>query len=156
MIDYQSDSAGESYFANSGRVRAIGSEVGLVFRSDLIQGDLNYGYQAASSRATDQRMTNSPSHLVSGSLSGGFHGLRATWTQRIESGRLTVYGTETKPFTVANLTLRKTHLYRDADLFLQVRNVLDERYATPGGFEHRQATLPQDGRSWSVRVEWAF
>jgi iron complex outermembrane receptor protein len=82
--------------------------------------------------------------------------MRATWAQRFESARLTVHGVETDPYTLATLTLRKASVYRGAELLLQVRNVFDARYATPGGFEHRQASIPQDGRTWALRVGWTF
>ena len=37
-----------------------------------------------------------------------------------------------------------------------VANKLDAVYADPGSVEHRQAALPQDGRTAAVRVSWRF
>jgi len=41
-------------------------------------------------------------------------------------------------------------------LTLRGRNLLDEPYATPGGFEHLQPAIQQDGRSWQAGIEWRF
>jgi hypothetical protein len=37
-----------------------------------------------------------------------------------------------------------------------VRNVLDEAYAYPGGFEHLQAAITQNGRDVTLAVEHRF
>jgi hypothetical protein len=37
-----------------------------------------------------------------------------------------------------------------------LRNALDTEYAKPGGWEHRQAALAQDGRTLGVEVQWRF
>ncbi len=39
---------------------------------------------------------------------------------------------------------------------LTLYNIFDAVYADPGSVEHRQATLPQDGRTAVVRVSWRF
>jgi hypothetical protein len=33
-------------------------------------------------------------------------------------------------------------------------NLFDRTWATPGGLEHRQAAIVQDGRRWLVSVDW--
>ena len=42
------------------------------------------------------------------------------------------------------------------ELSLRVNNVLDATYATPGGVEHRQAAITQDGRNLSVELRYRF
>jgi iron complex outermembrane receptor protein len=158
LIDQQSDDSTDSYwFANAGRMRATGAEAGFLLRAERVQADLNYGYQAASAVLTSEPMTNSPTHLLKGSASFLLPaGVRATWGQRYESGRVTVRGERTEPFSVANLAVVRRDVYRNADLTLLLRNVFDTRYSTPGGFEHRQVAIPQDGRTWALRLQWAF
>jgi outer membrane receptor protein involved in Fe transport len=41
-------------------------------------------------------------------------------------------------------------------LGLHVRNAFDEDYQTPGGIEHVQAGLPQEGRDARLRLTFDF
>lgn len=41
-------------------------------------------------------------------------------------------------------------------ILAQVRNLFDVDYSTPGGFEHRQAAIGQDGRNYALRLEYRF
>jgi iron complex outermembrane receptor protein len=158
LIDLQEDpEGGSNWFANLGRVHTLGGEVGLVYRAERTQGALSYGHAAASDAESGDRLSNSPRHVAKGSATFRLPAdFAVTWTQRFESGRLTVYGTRTEAYSVGSLTVRKVELIGGASVLAQVRNLFDTVYATPGGFEHRQARIPQDGRALVLRVDWAF
>jgi outer membrane cobalamin receptor len=108
------------------------------------------------------RLTNSPAHT--GSLAAmlrGWSGLRSAVTARYESGRRTVVGTSTSSFVRTDLNVgyavpaaSGAAWLRGADLSVRITNLFDVRYAVPGGLEHLQASIPQDGRAISVRLGW--
>jgi hypothetical protein len=83
---------------------------------------------------------------------------------RYESGRLTLLGTETADALVTDLHLllpgRSAAVPRGAldrmELSLRLNNVFDAPFATPGGVEHRQAAIPQDGRTVSAELRYRF
>jgi iron complex outermembrane receptor protein len=146
-----------SWYQNQSRSRAAGGELGLLFRGGFVRANLSYGFSAAVNDETGERMNNSPRHLIKGlatvQIPAGFE---ATWAQRFESGRLTIQGLGSERFTHGTLTLRKPGLFKRGEAVLQIRNVFDASYATPGGFEHRLNTIPQDGRTFTLRLEWGF
>ena len=39
-------------------------------------------------------------------------------------------------------------------LSLTIRNLLDTDYAKPGGLEHLQPAIPQDGRNYLLRLDY--
>jgi outer membrane receptor protein involved in Fe transport len=78
-----------------------------------------------------------------------------------------VYGTETGPYVWTGLHLAigpsldagrsdRLSLLQRWTLSLVVRNLLNTRYALPGGFEHLQDAIEQDGRTVSLqlRARW--
>jgi outer membrane receptor protein involved in Fe transport len=73
-----------------------------------------------------------------------------------ESRRLTVQDTYTKPFLWTNLTLTTSSREGHWRGGFQVRNVLDARYRLPGGFEHLQDAIEQDGRTASVKLSYTL
>ena len=68
-----------------------------------------------------------------------------------ESSRLTLAGQKTDEVLLTNLNLGLA-VSRYVELTTTVRNVFDVDYATPGGPEHRQDVLPQNGRELLVRL----
>jgi iron complex outermembrane receptor protein len=113
-------------------------------------------YQRTRDGRTGARLTNSPSTLVKAGLSTT---VVAPWRLGAElvheSGRRTLQGTSTDPFLLAHglLTWRPRP---ELSLELRVRNLFDTAYAYPAGFEHRQAAIAQDGRTFTVRCAARF
>jgi outer membrane receptor protein involved in Fe transport len=83
-----------------------------------------------------------------------------------ESGRMTVYGTSTDPYLLTHLHVSTrsrpekgkplTGLFRHTQLSFLINNLLDVTYKTPGGFEHAQPAIIQNGRNFVVRFEYVF
>jgi outer membrane receptor protein involved in Fe transport len=78
-----------------------------------------------------------------------------------------VTGTRTEPFLIANLNLGFHPFGRTGapgafgrltgfDLSLRVTNLFDTRYAYPGGTEHVEPAIEQDGRAVMVRLGYEF
>ena len=74
---------------------------------------------------------------------------------RYESERTTVYETDVDSFLLADLTVT-SDLSERAQLRIQLRNLLDEDYSLPGGWEHTQEALQQRGRDVRVGLNFRF
>jgi iron complex outermembrane receptor protein len=121
-----------------------------------------YTIQAAHDETSQERMTNSPSQISRLTLRSKLApGLRSSATVRYESGRRTLAGTSTSAFVRTDMSL----LYaagalgdwaRGADLSLRVSNVFNREYASPGGVEHLQTSIPADGRALSLALHWRY
>lgn len=142
------------YNLNLGAVQAMGAEVEFNARtpSGLI-GYASYTFQHARTRDAQEHLSNSPEHLAKAGLTTPvLPRLYAAAAFRYESERLTVYETHTDAFLRVDLTLSTTPLFDHLRLSLQIRNVFDEGYALPGGFEHQQNALRQDGRTLAIKA----
>jgi iron complex outermembrane receptor protein len=74
---------------------------------------------------------------------------------RAETGRLTLTGARTAPFAVADLNL-VARLNARLRASLLTENLLDAAYAYPGGVEHLQDAIAQDGRKLELRLEYVW
>jgi iron complex outermembrane receptor protein len=144
-------------FGNVGSATSRGIEVGATAR--LRSGFSGYA-RASWQRTRDDRgelLSNSPAGQaklgVSLQLGAGW---RASTALLWESGRRTVQGTTTDSFLRADAVARWQRAASPWALELQLRNLADARYAYPGGLEHRQAAIEQDGRTLTLRVEYRF
>lgn len=167
LIEWTIDPAdGLGQFRNISRIDARGIELGLgMRRRNGARGHASYSFQRAENARSHRRLSNSPSHLVKGGLSYPFAGhFYATSILQYDAGRSTVFGTRTDPYLLIDLRLSaglrpKGHealgsLFDAVRVSLAVNNLLDTSYGTPGGHEHRQAAIAQDGRSYVVRVHY--
>ena len=145
-------------FDNVSEVDAGGVEAEL--RAHIGEGGrgyASYAYQKAEDTATGARLTNSPAHLArAGIVMPVLRPVFAAAELIVESGRLTVQDTETGAVVLLNVNLSTTDLFGGARAALLVRNVLDETYAYPGGFEHLQAAVLQNGRDVVLTIEHRF
>jgi outer membrane receptor protein involved in Fe transport len=128
----------------------------------------SYALQDAKDGLTGTRLTNSPTNIAKAGLSAAVApGVLAGVEVRYETSRLTVYGTETDPYVWTGLHLLvgpgvaagkagPGSILRSWRLSLAVSNLFDTRYSLPGGFEHRQAAIQQDGRTVTLqlRARW--
>ncbi len=141
----------EVQFHNLGAISSRGVEMELNYRSSAgFWTFVNMTVQKAIDEA--ERLSNSPNHLVSAGASGPLlPRLTAAVEVVYESARRTVVGTRTDPFAIANITL-SARLRGGLKLIAQMQNATDSRYAYPGGLEHRQPAIEQDGRTVLVRL----
>jgi outer membrane receptor for ferrienterochelin and colicins len=159
LIDTVIDPADSmSYFANRGEIEAVGAELSLNGQlGERLTAYANYAVQRAVENDNDLRLTNSPGHLLKGGLSMALRPrLNLAAEGRYESGRETVYGSRTDPVFVTNLNFTTPRLWRGLHASMQVRNAFDADYATPGGFEHVQPAIQQDGRTISFQAGYRF
>lgn len=163
VVDMVGDSADAQLgYANRDRVRSQGCEVMMDLRpSQRLRGYLNYSYQSAH-EDSDRRsqLTNSPRHLAKAGWAADLPAaITAAAEVRYESGRRTVYDTETEAFLLANARIGYRPFHgsavgplRNVELGLRILNLFDREYAYPGGVEHVQPEIPQEGRTLIVRL----
>ena len=147
-IQFIFDAAGLGYFANLGRTRRQGFELGLAADWAALHLSASYGHVAATYRdsfvdANGDRAT--PGNRITGIPAQSFK-LRANWQPvsnvRIGAGLIAVAGqfahgdeANRNPavpgYTLVNLDMHVTTLPR-VELFATITNLLAERYATSG------------------------
>jgi outer membrane receptor for ferrienterochelin and colicins len=145
-------------FQNVSRVKAKGVELELNAHLKMgLSGYANYAFQNAEDPSLKEKLTNSPSHIAKLGLSypvmKNFH---ASTELLYETGRITVYGTKTDPYLLTNIHLSSPSLFRHIELSLLIRNLFNVAYKTPGGYEHLQDAITQNGRDFSVKMEYKF
>jgi len=59
-------------------------------------------------------------------------------------------------FLLTDLTILYKKLLPNLDLSAGIYNIFDKRYSDPPGEEHLQNSLLQDGRSFRIRLGYAF
>jgi iron complex outermembrane receptor protein len=165
LIDTRVDPADSLLqFANVALVISTGATLALDARfPGGSQAYVSYAYQHSQDGSTRQNLTNSPLHIAKAGASAplGANALVST-EMRYESARRTVQGGTAGAhlWTGLHLLVGRGHVRRSADggflrntdLSVTVANVFDARFGTPGGFEHLQTTIPQDGRTVSARL----
>lgn len=123
-----------------------------------------YARQQTLDASTNLQLTNSPQQTINfaGTVKGTFN-TRAALTLRHETGRRTLNGSTTDAFTRADLNLGYSvptdvtpYWLRGTDVSLRMSNLLNTRYSVPGGLEHTQQSIQQDGRMFSLRLRREF
>jgi len=152
LIKQQTDAVtGETQYRNLTDVTSTGVELQADYRrSDGAWSYASYSRQSATDRGV--RMINSPASLAKVGLSTPtsrtFQGaLQLTY----ESGRKTFAGRKTPGVFLTDLTLSSA-LPSSMRLSLAVKNLWNTDYATPGGPAHPQDAIPQNGRTFFLRL----
>ncbi|HEY8607519.1 MAG TPA: TonB-dependent receptor [Noviherbaspirillum sp.] len=117
----------------------------------------SYSWQDTRDRATGRTPPNSPRHLAKLNLSAPIPG--RPWLGGLElryTGRRNTLAGSTGGYLLTNLTLSAVRLAPGLSLSASLYNLFDTRYADPGGEEHLQDVLRQDGRSLGIRMEYEF
>ncbi len=158
LIDQVEIDGGENYqFQNSGTVDASGVEMELTYRGfNGVSGYVSHVYQSVE-WGGGGALSNSPENITRMGLSVPVWGDVTVSAFGIhETARLTLWETETDPFTLVNLTLSTRQWLDPLSLSITLKNLLDEEYALPAGWEVPLTAVPQDGRSFRVSLGVAF
>ena len=135
---------------NLGKVTARGLELGLNARfGSGSRAYARYAFQRAWNTTIERvPQTDSPEHVFGvGAVVPFFGSFYAASEARYETARLTLHGSRTDPFLLADFTLSTEPLFNHLSLSLSIRNALDTRYELPASVTHRQQALPQYGRT---------
>jgi len=163
LIDQVDAGDGGVRFENLNASHAAGVELQVdALPTGSVSARVSYAFQRVETDPSGETLTNSPQQIGRLALtSKGSFGLRPAVEVRYESGRRTIAGPSTSAFTRTDVNLGYTpaamsnmRWLHGADLSLRVTNVFDVEYATPGGVEHRQNAITQDGRMFLFRLDW--
>jgi iron complex outermembrane receptor protein len=123
-----------------------------------LEGRASYTFQRTKNRDTGNILSNSPKNLFKLNLivplykDKVFLGLEEFYVSK----RKTVYGSYVGEYVVTNLTLFTKNIFKGLELSGSIYNLFDETYKDPGAYEHRQAGIEQDGRTFRVKLTYAF
>lgn len=151
--------SGLQQYTNSGRLRSRGVEfeVAQVFASGL-HARASWSRQNGTDLETGAALGDSPRSLVKLMVTapGPWIGSRIGANLLRVGERQTLGGARLAPYVRLNLQLTHAPEGQPWSLGIGVYNVTATRYADPGGPEHVQDSIPQDGRRWRVQFGWAF
>ncbi|MCX6143216.1 MAG: TonB-dependent receptor [Ignavibacteriales bacterium] len=149
---------------NVSKVHARGIEAELMMQlKEGLHFDVSATYGTATNTASDIELTNFPKFVVKGRISLPVtEVIRLGLDGQYESSRTTVYETHTDPWFVLNLSVAARlaplvkNLAVEPSFSLRVNNLLNRWYQYPGGFEHRQPALTQNGRNFILTLAATF
>lgn len=158
-INQVTDPVGDLIFMNTGQVDAHGVELEA---ERLWDGGArlrtSYAWQISREKDTGAELVNSPRHLAKLNYSVPVRddSLRAGGELQYTGSRKTQAGGTAGGHLLANLTLSSVRVARGLELSASVYNLFDKRYADPGGPEHVQDLIAQDGRSYRLKLSYRF
>ena len=148
---------GSPLYSNSTQVQTKGIEyeLGANWPGGL-EGSMSHSIQHTRDVLTGDDLPNSPRQLAKVNLSVPlvqkklFASVDAQYTSRTR----TVAQTELGGFFIVNLTVFSRKITEKIDFSGGFYNLLDKRYADSGGLEHREISIPQDGRSFRIKLAY--
>jgi iron complex outermembrane receptor protein len=159
LIDTEEDGRGDFIFANSGDARVNGVEAEIEGKWDngiLVRA--SYTRQDAVSGLTGERLANSPKNVFKAHVSAPLYRDKLFGSVELlyASDRVTLGNQRTGDAWLLNATLYSQEIAPGLELSASIYNVLDRKFSTPGGVEHLQDSIQQDGRSFRVKVTHRF
>lgn len=142
-------------YINNDEVKATGLELELRTQSSSgLKSVTSYSYSKATTLGNDELLTNSPQHMVKFKVLVPLRTITTSAGLEVQyySSRRTVRGSKTDGYVLANLTVVHAPLESWLELAGGVYNVFDTSYFHPGGTEHLQPALEQDGRSYRFSI----
>jgi len=126
--------------------------------ADGFKGRVSYSWQETINKITQQRLSNSPEHMIKLNL------IAPLWTDKVFVGFETQYMSSRKTLSNAsvndhvinNLTLFSQNWLKGLELSGGVYNLFDQRYFDPGSAKHRQDRIEQDGLTFRVKASLDF
>ena len=149
----------EVSFQNLDATTARGAGIEAEARvTDRVNFHGSYQFQQARLRGSEAPLSNSPRHLGRAGLTHRTLGGQLTSSTEllVVGRRLALDGTAGAAFALWNASIAAPRLLPHVTVQLDLRNILDHEYGDPGAEEHRQAFIPQDGRTIRLRAAWRF
>jgi outer membrane receptor for ferrienterochelin and colicins len=142
---------------DSAATRGIEAEVEGKWSSG-IASRISYSFQSARDLTTESPLVNSARQLATANVTVPlvrrklFASTDLHYVGRVQ----TLNGSFTDAFVVPNLTLHTRDLRNGLNLSASVYNLFNSRYGYPGGDEHRQNILYQDGRTIRLGLKYTW
>ncbi|WP_151636535.1 TonB-dependent receptor plug domain-containing protein [Noviherbaspirillum aerium] len=116
----------------------------------------SYSWQRAVDRMSGAELVNSPRHLGKLNLSAPFYrSWRAGAEVQYLSSRRSLRG-RAPAFWLGNLTVSSVRIAPGLELAASIYNLFNRGYSDPGAEEHAQDLIAQNGRSFRVKLSYAF
>ncbi len=148
-----------SKFDNVDGVHAKGVEFELEGKHECgLEGRVSYTIQEAKGGDTGDILANSPKHLASLNIIIPLikRKLFLSGEELYTSKRKTLDDNFVEDFFVTNITLYSRNIFKTLEVSGGVFNVFDMKYEDPGGEEHEQDAIEQDGRTFRIKITYAF
>ena len=159
LISLKTDSSDDLLvFDNVEEATAEGAELELIAQYDNgWAGSFSYSFQNAED-GSGERLVNSARHLTKLNLNAPLleNYLHAGLEVQYESGRKTLSGDETDERIITNLTLFSENWVNGLEVSASVYDLFDQAPAVPGFEEHEQEQIAQDGRTFRLKLAYAF
>ncbi len=149
---------GFTLFSNVGKAQGTGFESELKYQSlKKAGGYLNFSLQKTKDMNLDTKLSNSPELLIkAGCVYPLLKKVFIVPELFYETGRLTLADNKTSNVFLANLTIRTVRILKYFELSVKARNIFDQKYYLPGGYEYRQDELIQNRRNIFVQLNVHF
>jgi outer membrane receptor for ferrienterochelin and colicins len=120
------------------------------------EGRLSYTASDSLDARSRQPLSNSPRHVGKAGFTIPLarRMLFAAAEAQYVSRRLSVFGVDVPDHFVTNLSLLTSDISGGFSIAANVYNVFDKQYGDPGGLEHVQSAIPQDGRVFRLKLEY--
>ena len=159
LINQVTDPDGLDVYRNGGDAQIRGVEAEIEGKWDggwLARA--SYTHQIAEDGITGARLTNSPENVVKTQL------LAPLWRDKLSLGvegiyssdRITLAQRGTGDLWLLNATLLSRDLRPNLEISASIYNALDRKSRFPGGPEHTQDTIAQDGRTFRLKISYRF
>jgi iron complex outermembrane receptor protein len=158
LITETPNASGVFMFQNVERARAHGVEIAYEQNiASVAKIRASYTWQLARDSATGAVLQNSPRHLGKlNVLIPLFHDTaRLGAEMRCESARVAEIGSAAG-YCLGNMTIGSDRLVPHADVSFSVYNVTDKRYADPAGPNFTQNVIPQQSRTFLLKLVYGF
>jgi iron complex outermembrane receptor protein len=120
------------------------------------EGSISHTIQDSRNIVTGVDLANSPGQLAKANLSIPF--LKKKLIVSVDgqyTGRtITVRRTELGGFFLVNLTMLSRKVTEKIELSGSIYNLFNKQYANSGGLENREISIPQDGRSFRIKLTY--
>ncbi|HKR58092.1 MAG TPA: TonB-dependent receptor [Pyrinomonadaceae bacterium] len=163
LISQQADPVtGAITLRNAETIRAKGMEFEAEAKlASGFESRVSYTFQQVTNRMTGELLTNSPRHLGKLNLSVPVakNKVFASFDLQYVSLRRTLANLpsrDARAYWLPTFTLFSPKLMNGLDVSFSINNLFDQKYGYPGGEEHQQNIIVQDGRTWRLKLTYRF
>ncbi len=145
-------------YVNERKVNARGLEAEAQMRlGGGLEGVVSYAMQEARDQDTDESLPNSPRHMGKLRLSRPFStpGSSLAFELSALSSRTTLNGNTVGAVATANINVIQP-LSPSLRVVGNISNLFNHEYGDPASDQHRQDTIPQNGRTFRIGVRWTL
>lgn len=150
---------GFNVFENVDKVRAKGLEFEMEEKWESgLEGRASYTIQETENTSTGEDLVNSPEYLAKFNIVIPVikRKLFLSGEEQYISRRKTLDRKFAEDFFVTNMTLYSHNIFKTLEVSGGVFNLFNKEYEDPAGEEHTQDIIEQDGRTFRIKITYAF